>query len=91
MHRDVVADFPSGSEPLAWTELCPVQGMYVPGKYITVQGHPEFTPEIMTEILNVRHQAGILSDESYDDAMKRAGLDHDGILIAQAFIRFMQE
>ena len=91
MHRDEVADFPEGSEPLGFTESCPVQGMYVPKKYITVQGHPEFTSDIMTEILNVRHKAGIFGGEMYEDAIRRANAEQDGVAIARAFLRFLQE
>lgn len=91
MHRDAVADFPAGSEPLARTDLCPVQGMYVPGRYITVQGHPEFTAEIVSEILRVRHAAGIFPDDVFDEAMRRAVLEQDGVKIAVAFLTFMRE
>jgi GMP synthase-like glutamine amidotransferase len=91
MHRDVVAEFPAGSEPLARTELCPVQGMYVPKKYITVQGHPEFNADIVNEILTVRHMAGIFSDQVYEDALKRVAIDQDGPLVAKAFLKFMRE
>ena len=91
MHRDAVGNFPRGSEPLAKTELCPVQGMYVPRTYITIQGHPEFTADIVAEIVHVRHLAGIFSDEMEADAMRRVALDHDGVKIAQAFLRFLRE
>jgi hypothetical protein len=64
--------------------------MYSPGRYITVQGHPEFTGEIMDEILNNRHKAGIFSDEVYEDGMKRAPIEHDGVIIARAFLNFMK-
>jgi GMP synthase-like glutamine amidotransferase len=91
MHRDIVADFPPDSIPLASTTLCPVQGMYVPKKYITVQGHPEFTAEIVSEVVNVRHNAKVFSDEMFEDAMSRVNLDHDGVKIASAFLNFLHE
>jgi GMP synthase-like glutamine amidotransferase len=90
MHRDVVLEYPKGSIPLGGNDICPVQAMYSPGRYITVQGHPEFTEEIVSEILTNRHKAGIFTDDMYDEAMKRAPNEHDGVKIAKAFLDFMR-
>ncbi|KAH8680777.1 glutamine amidotransferase class-I [Xylariales sp. PMI_506] len=91
MHRDVVFAHPPGTIPLAHTDRCATQGMYIPKRMIAVQGHPEFTEGIVTEILGMRHKDGIFNDEMYTDAMNRVGKDHDGVLIAQAFLRFLRE
>ncbi|KAH7143754.1 class I glutamine amidotransferase-like protein [Dactylonectria macrodidyma] len=91
MHRDILFDFPADAIPLGSNAACSVQAMYRPGSYITVQGHPEFNAEIMTEILFNRHAAGIFSDDMYDDGMKRTPAPHDGVAIARAFLKFMRE
>jgi GMP synthase-like glutamine amidotransferase len=52
-------------EHLAYNEKCAVQGMYK-GKIITVQGHPEFTEEIVRELLEARRDLGVLNDEMYN-------------------------
>lgn len=91
MHRDIVFDFPSDAIPLGSNDLCTVQGMYLPNKYMTVQGHPEFTEEIISEILFNRHAVGIFSDEVYESGMKRAPIEHDGVPIAKAFLKFIRE
>ncbi|TDZ54280.1 putative glutamine amidotransferase-like protein [Colletotrichum trifolii] len=91
MHRDIVAANPEGAESLAYTSLCPVQGFYAPKKYITVQGHPEFTGPIVSEVLNVRHKAGVFDEEMYTDAINRANIEHDGVDIARGFLRFLKE
>ncbi|KAK5991404.1 Putative glutamine amidotransferase-like protein C13C5.04 [Cladobotryum mycophilum] len=91
MHRDVVFNFPKDAVSLGYNALCRIHSMYSPGKYITVQGHPEFTEEIMTEILFNRHTSGVFSDDMYADAMKRSPVPHDGVAIARAFIKFMRE
>ncbi|GKT45209.1 putative glutamine amidotransferase-like protein [Colletotrichum spaethianum] len=91
MHRDVVTANPPGTESLAYTELCPVQGFYSPKKFITVQGHPEFTGPIVSEILNVRHKAGVFDEETFTDAINRANIEHDGVNIARGFLRFLRE
>lgn len=91
MHRDIVQTFPAGAIPLGSNDFCEVQGMYEPGKYITVQGHPEFTEDIVSEILFNRHTVGVFTDEVYEDAMKRAPIPHDGVAVGKAFLKFMRE
>lgn len=39
----------------------------------TVQGHPEFTPEIVNKILDVRIAGGVLSQEEGEESRRRAG------------------
>ncbi len=90
MHRDAVLSYPEGATALAGSDACPVQGMLVPGKAVTVQGHPEFTEGIMREIMNTRHDSGIFTHELYKSGMDRAGDEHDGVAIAKAFLTFLQ-
>ncbi|GAB0138093.1 hypothetical protein EsDP_00006338 [Epichloe bromicola] len=90
MHRDIVHDFPGDAIPLGSNAFCSVQGMYKPGQYITVQGHPEFTEDIISEILVNRHDAGIFNDEVYEGGMKRAPVPHDGVAIGRAFLDFIR-
>ncbi|OCK78856.1 GMP synthase [Lepidopterella palustris CBS 459.81] len=91
MHRDIVYEYPEGVEELGASPRCSVQGMYVEGRIITVQGHPEFNQQIVTEILQARHSQGIFNDELFEDAMARVGKDHDGVAVSSAFLRFLLE
>jgi len=59
MHRDIVTALPEGAENLGSTEKCEIQGLYAPGRYISVQGHPEFTEDIVREILLARGDSGV--------------------------------
>lgn len=90
MHRDEVKSLPPASANLAFTPSCSVQAMHSPGRYITVQGHPEFTGDIVREVCDVRHGTGVFSDEIYGDAVERAGREHDGVAIARVFVRFLK-
>ncbi|OJJ75206.1 hypothetical protein ASPBRDRAFT_479990 [Aspergillus brasiliensis CBS 101740] len=89
MHQDIAYGYPSEVVSLGASPRCAVQGMYVPGKLITVQGHPEFREDIMTEILSLRTAAGLFSKEQSDDAFSRAGIPHDGIAITVAFLKLL--
>lgn len=81
---------PTGAEVLAETDVCTSQGFILPGKAITVQGHPEFTGEIVPEILGLRHDTGIFNDELYKSGMDRVQNEHDGVRIAQTFLKFIK-
>ncbi|EDN07986.1 GMP synthase [Histoplasma capsulatum] len=89
MHRDVVHYCPSNVTLLGSSSICDVQGMYIPGHFISVQGHPEFTKDIVAEILDARHDAGIFSSEIYEDGVARLGNEHDGLLVGKAFLEFL--
>ena len=91
MHRDIVFSYPRGVQELGSSAVCHVQGMYAPGRLITVQGHPEFNEEIMTEILNARHATGVFDDDTFEAAMKRVVKPHDGVVVSKAFLRFLLE
>ncbi|KAL1967995.1 hypothetical protein VTN77DRAFT_2412 [Rasamsonia byssochlamydoides] len=89
MHRDIVYGYPPDVTPLASSPRCAVQGMYAPRRLITVQGHPEFTDEIVSEILDSRSKAGIFTEEEYKEAMGRVKNQHDGIAVGVAFLKFL--
>lgn len=98
MHRDIVKDLPDGAKmdpsappplALASTGVCAQQGFLWPGRAVTVQGHPEFTEGIVREILELRHDAGIHSDDLYKSGISRVANEHDGVAIAKAFLRFI--
>ena len=89
MHRDIVYSYPEGVEELGSSPVCKVQGMYAKNRLITVQGHPEFNQEIMTEIIDTRHATGIFDDEAFQAHSKKIALRHDGLVVSQAFLKFL--
>ncbi|KAF2188203.1 class I glutamine amidotransferase-like protein [Zopfia rhizophila CBS 207.26] len=91
MHRDAVYEYPEGVEKLGGSPRCLVQGMYKKARFISVQGHPEFTQQIVTELVNTRHSQGIFSDEQAQDALNRVRNHDDGVAVAAAFLRFLLE
>ncbi|KAI1497482.1 class I glutamine amidotransferase-like protein [Biscogniauxia marginata] len=92
MHRDIVLSSPpKGIKQLASTETCSNQSMYQAKRLITVQGHPEFTAEITSEILKARRLANAIPEGLFQDGMGRATGSHDGVAIARAFLKFLRE
>jgi GMP synthase-like glutamine amidotransferase len=91
MHRDAVFEYPPDVEELAYTQACKVQALYIAKRLITVQGHPEFDEEIVRELLTTRHELGIFDDETLAEAESRVDKYQDGVVVAQAFLRFLLE
>ena len=91
MHRDIVKGMPEKVEALGSSDRCVNQGMYKKGKFITVQGHPEFTHDIVGEVLESRNKQGIIPDEVFEDGMRRLKDYDDGVIVSQAFLRFLLE
>ncbi|KAK0641321.1 class I glutamine amidotransferase-like protein [Cercophora newfieldiana] len=91
MHRDQALGVPPGATLLASSAICPNHGFLTPGNLITVQGHPEFTSDIMREILESRRAIGLFTDDVYESGMERRSEAHDGVFMARAFLKFLQE
>lgn len=91
MHKDIVCEYPQGVEELAWSDKCKVQSMYIPKRVITVQWHPEFNEAIVREVLERRREQNIFDEATYQDAIARVAKPQDGLLVAEAFLRFLQE
>ena len=91
MHQDVVFNCPSDVTLLGSSPRCAVQGMYSPRRFVGVQGHPEFTGWIETEIIETRAKAGVFGEEQARDALQRAGKEHDGVSIGTTFLKFLLE
>lgn len=94
MHRDIVFDVPPHTDNvhvLGSTPVCPIQGLYKPGAFWSLQGHPEFDAFIEEQLLVDRHKKGLFSDEFVADGLARVGNQNDGNTIAKAMVRFIYE
>lgn len=89
MHRDIVHDVPNGCVNLGHSPRCGVQGLYIPKRVLTVQGHPEFNEYIMSRVLEMRHEQKIFDDDLFQDGMSRAGKPHDGQRIGATICKFL--
>lgn len=91
MHRDVIASLPPDTQLLGSTPHTSIQGMYVPARLISVLGHPEFTKDLMSELLHTRRHQNLFDEDEFQDAMSRVGNRLDGVVVAKAFLRFLLE
>jgi len=90
MHRDHVPALPPSVALLGSSPKAPIQGMvsrFPSGDIhiLTVQGHPEFNPDIVHKIIDAREASGVLDAETVKEARVRASQRDDGIgLIGRA-------
>lgn len=83
MHKDVVTKVPPGCDLLLRSEKYPVHSFVkkhpasTPEKplaqILTIQGHPEFTPDIVNRLVDLRSSAGIFDPEATAEARRRLG------------------
>ncbi|GAA93842.1 uncharacterized protein L969DRAFT_42277 [Mixia osmundae IAM 14324] len=100
VHKDHVPKPPTGFINLGSTAICPCHGMIKlrhPGArpdlanihMFTVQGHPEFSPEIVTDIIDVREQAGVIDSALAAQSRQDAALHDDGVDIARICVKLL--
>ncbi|TFY80860.1 hypothetical protein EWM64_g3151 [Hericium alpestre] len=94
MHRDHVPTVPPSFHLLGSTTVTPVQAMVrfagppsppsadeplPPIQILTVQGHPEFTKEIVDKLVDVRSASGLFDQAMAEDAKRRGSWRNDGV------------
>ncbi|KAJ9050663.1 hypothetical protein DSO57_1012422 [Entomophthora muscae] len=88
MHRDHVISIPKGFANLGSTSISQVQGLYNKEKAISVQGHPEFTEDIVSKMCSRRLDLGIFTPKQYEEILSRIHNPHDGMKIGVTFWKF---
>ena len=101
MHQDQVIDSPApetSQVPLGdhkahiWgsTQMCPIQGVYLRERLFTTQGHLSYDPQMIREHIETRLARGLIKDtRAAEEAKETAELDHDGLIVAGAILRFL--
>jgi GMP synthase-like glutamine amidotransferase len=91
VHRDHVPSLPPKFHLLGSTDKCLVQGIVLPYgsaaevtsfsdiHILCLQGHPEFTTDIVQKVVDVREASGVLDAPTAQEARRRAVLEHDGV------------
>ncbi|KAH7127905.1 class I glutamine amidotransferase-like protein [Dactylonectria estremocensis] len=92
LHADHVI-FTNGSVPrgihlIGSTSQCQNQGIYQPGRILTLQGHPEFDQFITTECLKLVGQRVGWEEEFRDAAVASATVNDDAAIAANIIVAF---
>ena len=89
MHRDIVTKVPPGFKSLGYNSHCEIQGLYLPDRILSLQAHPEYDEFIMSQLIELRHNMGIFSDELYHEGNTRKCLSHDGLFVMSKILDFL--
>lgn len=88
-HQDQVVELPPQAHCLLSSDFCPYAGFIIPERVLTVQGHPEFTPEYLKRLLH-RRQTCIGAD-TYREGMLSLDQASDADLIGRWMIEFIKQ
>ncbi|MEM9603380.1 MAG: gamma-glutamyl-gamma-aminobutyrate hydrolase family protein [Pseudomonadota bacterium] len=82
-HQDQVVTVPPGATVLAHSDFCPVAALGYGTQALSVQAHPEFTADYVSELLRFRRE--LIGAERVDAALDGIGAPLDSDLIARWF------
>lgn len=105
MHQDHVEDPPHHSKSPTgclkpedqvhiWgsSDNCPIQGIFVPRRLFTTQGHLGYDEHMVKKELEQREESGSIDTEAekekVEEAKDKADLHHDGEVVAGVILRF---
>ncbi|EEP80736.1 predicted protein [Uncinocarpus reesii 1704] len=91
MHRDIAYEVPMGCANVGSTPKCKIQGLYMPQRILTVQGHPEHNEFVIRTMIEMRRSQGIFGADLAENGLSRVENEHDGVVVAQAFCKFVHE
>ena len=80
-HEDQVVAVPSEARVIATSPHCPVAGLAVSDRVWTLQGHPEFVPELADYLLSLR--VDVIGAERVRDARASLGRPTSRAIVAQ--------
>lgn len=79
-HRDQVLDLPDAAHVFARSDYCPVAGYTVGDRVLSMQGHPEFVPELSRILLGRRRE--MIGADVADAALASLDGPYDRELVA---------
>ncbi|CAJ2510418.1 Uu.00g051210.m01.CDS01 [Anthostomella pinea] len=75
-----------------WSEHTPVQGVYIADRVLTTQAHLAFDEQMVRREIDMRVESGGIQDLAHADRAKEtAHLEHDGLKVAAAILRFFHD
>jgi len=87
VHRDQVTLVPPGFEVWCSNSACKVQGLYKNNHILTIQAHPEFSAELMRELLEYKRSV-IQPEKLVDEALQRVDLPTNALWVAKWIVNF---
>ena len=89
LHQDQVVETPPDARVIACTDFCANAGLAYRGSAISFQPHPEFTPQFMRDIIELRIRHG-LARQTGETALAQIGTQYDSARIARLLVEFFR-
>lgn len=89
MHQDQVIEAPEGARVFAGDTFCPIGAFTIDDTVLCLQGHPEFTPELVDAILDIRKD--IIASDRLSEGRESLTRPHNGNRIGMGIARFITE
>lgn len=89
-HQDQVIAPPPEAEVIATHPFCPVAGLRLGDRVLTVQAHPEFDDAFIAGLIDTRGR-GLVPDDRLDAALARLGAENDASRIAARIAAFFRQ
>ena len=89
-HQDQVLQLPPGAELLGGNDFCPNAFFTIDGRVLGVQGHPEFWPAIMHDLLE-RNRSNLTPVQAEAVAARLEQGTPDNALMARWMVSFLTE
>jgi GMP synthase-like glutamine amidotransferase len=86
-HQDQVVELPAGATVWSASDYCPIAGMTIGARAWSMQGHPEFTPDVCDVLYESRRH--LLGDPAVDAAKRSLSTPLSNAGIAEAIVRFI--
>lgn len=103
LHQDHVTSVPPSCFSIGYTLSCPIHGLvrYTPNvehnssdelaniSLLTVQGHPEFNPDVTLRVIDARERLGVFDQELAEESRQYAQMHDDGVRFGGLILRIM--
>ena len=86
-HQDQVVELPADASLWSTSDYCPIAGFTVGERMLTMQGHPEFTPPLVTALYDSRRDR--LGDDAVDVAIGTLATPLSNGSIAASIVKLM--
>lgn len=89
-HQDQVTELPEGAEAIGGNDFCRNAALAYDDQILTIQPHPEFTPQ-MTRMLIDQRGRGVVPDDLLDDALAKLDGPTDSAAMARQIADFFKK
>ncbi|MEQ8293629.1 MAG: type 1 glutamine amidotransferase [Roseovarius sp.] len=89
-HQDQVVEVPQGAEVIGKSDFCANAAMVYGDRILTIQPHPEFSPDIVEDLIRLRGK-GVVPDDLLEGATQRLDAPTDAARFADRMAAFFKK